>query len=596
MITPQQISDIYARRRVARGPDIARMQDVQQMVNGDIVIPLPELNRAERKMIPNRAKQGLNQFAMRIASAAPSLRCPPLKPGVDLSEKKARERRKAILGWWAFSKMNLKLRQRARYLQGYAESPVEVYWDLDKGVPCYEPLNPLYTYPGHMGGAGDLCPPDCIIESFHSFRWLEENYPLAAMTVYRGGQEKKDPDKLFTILKWCDEQESVMVVLGAKQEGYNPPPPGSMVVELEGSRYENRVGTCPIVYPKLICLDKMSGQFDELAGMYQAEGVLTALSIQAVRKGVFAEPWLVAADGVNTPEVVEIPQQTEGGTIPGKVKGGQLIWEQVNPQFATNQMIDRLAASQNETSGLTSELQGQAGTNIRTGARAQVLLSNVIDFPIQEGQEVLQESLQEENKKAIAFCKTYSGPKTFYVSWQGAQGLTSYDPKTTFETDQNLVTWPMAGSDLAGLVISGEQRVGAGTLSKRSFMEIDPMVEDAEMEHDRIIGERLEDAGLQALLQQVASGGMDPLHWARISQMVRTDKMELAEALQAADEEAKQKQAETVPQGAPEAQPGLAAPPVPQGGGAPSQQGLAQLLQSLRTPQTRVSPQEMAAG
>ena len=189
-----------------------------------------------------------------------------------------------------------------------------------------------------------------------------------------------------------------------------------------------------------------------------------------------------------------------------------------------------------------------------------------------------------------------SGPKTFYVSWQGAQGLTSYDPKTTFETDQNLVTWPMAGSDLAGLVISGEQRVGAGTLSKRSFMEIDPMVEDAEMEHDRIIGERLEDAGLQALLQQVASGGMDPLHWARISQMVRTDKMELAEALQAADEEAKQKQAETVPQGAPEAQPGLAAPPVPQGGGAPSQQGLAQLLQSLRTPQTRVSPQEMAAG
>lgn len=594
-ITAQQVSDLYARRRLAAGPEQARMQEVQQMVNGEIVVPLPELSKNERSSVPNRAKQGLQQFAQRIASAPPNVVCPPLRYGVDLSEKKAHNRRKAILGWWEHSRMNLQLRQRARYLQGYASSPVHIYWDAEDEVPCYEPVNPLYFYPAPMRGVWEMCPPDAIVEQHQSLRWLNENYPMQTAMLYKGPQDViPRMDDLYCVLKYADEYECVLVALGKRNEDdYQTPPPGSMAVELD--RYENRAGTTPYVIPRMICLDKLQGQFDGIMGMHMTEAVLQALAVQATRKGVFQEPWLVARPG-EEPAVEDVPHiAADGNMTPGVLKGGDLQWENVSPQFQTNLTIDRLAAAQNETAGLTSELQGVAGSNIRTGARANALLSNVIDFPIQEAQELLAESLQEENKKAIAFCKAYSGPKKFYVSWPGAQGEVTYDPSTTFETDRNLVSYPLAGADQAGLVISSGQRLGMGTMSKHKFMEIDPLVADPEQEHDRIIVEKLEEAQLMALGQMVASGGMDPLHLAAIAKAVVTDKAELFDAIAQADEAAKAAQAQQAPPGAPETQPGLAAPPQPGAQAPPNEQGLAALLASLRRPQTGVTPQEQGA-
>jgi hypothetical protein len=293
-VTAQAISDLYARRRLARGPELARMAEVQQMYDGQLVVPLPELNKNERSSIPNRVKTGLTQFSERIASVVPNIWCPPLRPGIESSERRARDRRRANLGWWGNTRMKLVLRQRARYLQGYGSSPVRVGWDTEIEVPVWKALNPLTVYPAVLRGPEEMCPADCITETFQPLWWLADRYPVASTVLYKGGPPGKAPDRdaTFTILEYVDENECVLVVLGAKPDQYNPPPPGSMVVELD--RYPNRAGRCPIVIPRQITLSRSHGQFDGMTGMHLTEAMLMAMSIIATKKGVFQDEWLVA--------------------------------------------------------------------------------------------------------------------------------------------------------------------------------------------------------------------------------------------------------------------------------------------------------------
>lgn len=590
MIDPQAIANLYAQRRLAAGPHLARMAEVQQLYNNDIVVPLPELNSNERSSVPNRVKQGLTQFAERIASSVPELTVPALRPGFQVSEKRAYDRRRAILGWWEYSRLPIRMRQRARYLQGYASAPVEIMWDPIRGVPVYEERNPLTTFPSFMRSPADMCPHDCIFEVAHDLGWLQDNYPGQTALVYKG-DKKISRDLIFTTLRYVDDNECVLVVLGQRKSEYDTPPPGSMVVELE--RYPNRSERCPVVIPRMISLDKLHGQFDDVYGMHQTEAKLTALSIIATQKGVIQDEWLVAHPN-EEPIIVQIP--ADDGT-PGIVKGGTLVNRPVDPQFQTNITVDRLAAAQNQSAGLTSELQGVAGSNIRTGARASTLLSNVIDFPIQEGQELLAHSVQEENKVAVAFAKAYGdGPKNFYISWPGAAGPVTYDPTETFETDLNVVRYPLGGADQAGLVISAGQRVGMGTMSKREFMRIDPLIEDAEQEHDNVIAEKLEEALLAGISQQAAAGAIPPVFVAKMMSLVQSNKVELAAAIQQVHKEAQAQQAQQAPPEAPEAQAGLTGPAAAQAAPeGPSPQGLASLLASLRSPQQQITPQEVGA-
>jgi hypothetical protein len=125
-----------------------------------------------------------------------------------------------------------------------------------------------------------------------------------------------------------------------------------------------------------------------------------------------------------------------------------------------------------------------------------------------------------------------------------------------------------------------------GTMSKRSFMAIDPLVEDPEFEHDAVVAEQLESALLVSIQQQASQGTIPPADLARIMELVANDQMELAEAVDKVQKEAQERQAQQVEATSPEAQPGLAMPgmgaeaatvaPPPGGGG-----GLAGLLGAL---------------
>jgi hypothetical protein len=146
-------------------------------------------------------------------------------------------------------------------------------------------------------------------------------------------------------------------------------------------------------------------------------------------------------------------------------------------------------------------------------------------------------------------------------------------------------------------------------MSKYRFMEIDPMVDDPEREHARIVTEGLEQSLLQGLQTMAAQGALPPSDLARIMKLVSDGRKSLAEAVDQVQKEAQRRQASSGPPGtpeapaapgSPEAQPGIAAP----GAGAeagqaiagptPSMQGLSQLLSSLRRP-TMTAPAERGA-
>jgi hypothetical protein len=123
-----------------------------------------------------------------------------------------------------------------------------------------------------------------------------------------------------------------------------------------------------------------------------------------------------------------------------------------------------------------------------------------------------------------------------------------------------VVSYSHPGADINNLVIGGGQRVGMGTMSKRSFMAIDPLVDDPEFEHDTVIAEQLEQALLSSVQQQAVAGAIPPGDLARIIELVKNNNMELPQAVEKVQKEAQERQATLVEEMAPEAQPGLAMP------------------------------------
>ena len=91
-------------------------------------------------------------------------------------------------------------------------------------------------------------------------------------------------------------------------------------------------------------------------------------------------------------------------------------------------------------------------------------------------------------------------------------------------------------------------------------MKVDPLVDDAESEHDEVVAESLEQALLASIQSQASQGAIPPGDLARIAELVRTDRAELADAVKKVQREAQERQAQEVPMNAPEAQPGLALP------------------------------------
>ncbi|MFY9588663.1 MAG: hypothetical protein WAT66_14560 [Actinomycetota bacterium] len=596
----------------------SQMTEIRDIVNGDADLPTDELSEESKPAVANLISQGGTQMALRCASVLPDLSLPPLRPESKQSQRRSAEGRKAVFGMWEHNRMRLILRKRARYLLFDGETPIVVVPDFKARIPRWEVRDPINSYPPPGMGLSPIVE-DCIFTYTQTYRWLRDAYPEAAG---RMPETAREPDATVLLLEYWDEQDRVLVAIGSSRRGRTPSvlyqPPGRSAAfpykggetgsqttswwssttgssdyeSVECERYAHGLEMCPVVYPTRITLDRLQGQFDQLIGLYIMQAKLMALSVIGVQRGVLPEVWLESSQANQTGKIVQKADARTGKV--GIVQDGRLVPFRTEPGFQTGPMLDRLEYAIRQSGGIPPEFGGSSQSNVRTGRRGENILSAAIDFPIQEAQEILGFSLQAETQIAIATSKRHWGNRevSYFVDWKGAKGRITYRPNKVFESDEVRVSYAMAGSDSNQVVIGGGQRLGLKTLSRRSFQKLDGWVEDPEFEHDQITAEGLEDALLASLQQQAAAGALPPTDLARVIELIKSDRMELPEAVARVQQEAQERQATPVEAGAPEAEPGIAVPgagaeqPIETIEGPPRDlSNLTSLLGALRLPQ-----------
>jgi hypothetical protein len=550
--SPEEIMQILTERRSRAHPWQSRAEEVRLTYNGDIAVPLPELDEVERAAVANLVQTGLDGLSKRTASTRPDIYYPPLRAGIQTEMKAARKRKAVTIGWWEQNRLNLKLRKRALHLLGYGTSPVLLRPDMD-GTPCWYVRDPLTSFPGPRLNDDEMVPPDCVFLTKRTRAQLERDYPVQMARLNKGNYS------VFDQIEYVSADQLTTFVKGADPDAYS---------RSSGTTYEvfhdldNRTGRPWVVVPGRITLDRIIGKFDGMVGMYMLQAKMNALFMNAVQRSIFPDTWIVSANG--QANVITQADGIQG--IVGRVEGGDIKILQSNPGQYTPIAVDRLEAAARDTGTVPSELSGRSGTNIRTDKRGNSVLAAAIDFDIQEAQEILEESLKQEDYIAIAIAKDYNGSKTLSLYVEGT-GQVDYNPTELFTTDVHQVRYAYAGADAEQLGVLGAQKVGAGLMSRQTAMEMDPAIKDAQIEMERIEAEGARQALLMATqtMAQDPNSPVPPSSFADFIRNIAQDKMPIEDAWLKMHEDL-QKQQAAAQQAAAQPQPGVAPGPQQQPG------------------------------
>lgn len=595
-MTDEAICAKLDERVKSRGKAYERLIDVRDTYHGDIVIPLPELDEKEQAAVPNLLALGLDGTSERTASTMPSIYFPEDADGDGpRARRRARQRAEVVYSWWDASSLDIRLYRRARYYHGYGQFISFVRPSAQLGAPSYELRDPLTSYPSDEASE-DFYTNDCIFTSRRTGSWVAERFPDAERML-AGAFGDDYESRLLQLVEYVDDDEWVFLarIDSADQRQRWETKGRPMSVRL--LRIPNRIGMCPVVLGGRFGLARTMGQFDSLVGIYWTQAKLQALETIAVTRDVFPNVWVIGQDGQN-PQIIQEPDGLRD--IRGEIRNGTIMVEQSHPGYTTPTSIDRLERNARVTGRIPSEYGGEAGTNIRTGRRGDAIISATVDFTVQEAQRTIQRALRCENMLAIAIDRAYYGQttKTIYLGTTGSKKQDTYTPADLWTSDRHDVAYTHAGSDANQLTIGLLQLNGAGAMSKYTLMRKHPMIDNPEREHDMLQVETLEQALLGSVGQMAAQGQLPPSDLARLMQLVRNDKMELADAVIKVQEEAQQRQAQQVPPDSAAAQPGIALP----GAGAeaatvppvePGMRNLQSLLGATRLINMR-TPNEMA--
>lgn len=538
-----QIISLYKQRLTYYGPAHTKMKQIQGIYNGTIEIPLPDMDQTGMPSVPNLLGAGVDQMAGRITSVIPSVNFASMKPGVRKYDRMAQTASSVITGWWQLDRLPSKMKQRGRHLIAYGMAPNVIRWKEKR--PTWQTRHPLETFPSPDIIPGQVKPTDCIFSYRRTAGWLRAKGYGDSLNALMG-QFDTPNDASILMLEYIDRYETVLLIAG-----YRSADPFNMYeVEFSGEqmrgmiieRFPNVGEEMPVTVPMRITLDTMAGQFDGMVGMFYQQAKLMALETIAVEKGIFPDTYLISRQG-EVARFLDGPHDGRTGLV-SIVAGGDIKEIQSSPGYLTNPTIDRLERNQRVTSGIPAEFGGESSTGIRTGRRGDAVLSAVIDYPVAEAQETFAYALEEENEIAIALAKAWDGDtkRTIYVGTGNAARPVTYIANETFENDEHVVSYPASGSDVNSLIIGIGQRVGLGIMSKQTAATLDPYIDNPEREHDAIISEGLEQALMSGLQNQASSGQIPPLTVSKIMQLVKDDKLELAEALNKVTEEALKEQ------------------------------------------------------
>ena len=595
MKTVEEILALWEDRKKSQHPAIQEMMRIREVADGEVVIPLPELDKAEKPAVANLISEGIEQTAFRVSSTTPDLTYPAINPRIKRQVERADQRRLANLSWWQQNDIRTKLFRKALYLIGYASAPTFIKPDFKKEIPQWEIRSPMAAFPAPSSDIDSIEPDDCIFSYQKTRAWLERNYrtlgKLDGLSMGDVHGKAIDMEAMFDIVEYTDDVEHVLIVVGkASSPHIYGQVPGRGYAELE--RIPNRAEMPLVVSPRRVTLSKLQGQFNQTIGIYTGMAQLMALDLIAVQKAVFPDLVIIGQNGR--------PPHLQGGEWKDGLTGeintltdGAVEAVQLQPGYKTGESIDRMERAI-RLHGVAPQFGGESTTNIRTGRQSEINMSAQIDFRIQKYQEQLARAAVKENERAIAVMKAYFGnkKKSFYVSgFKSTKKTVDYVANDIFDTSVNMVTYSMPGADVNGVILGLGQRVGMGIMSPETAAMIDPLIDDPEIELDRVMSSRLEQMLLEALGQQIAAGALAAVDVANIIKKVHNDNKDLADAIQEAQREAQERQAELTTPESPEAQPGLSPPGAgaEAGGGvvpevSSDQQNIAQLLRSLRQP------------
>lgn len=557
-----EVVELWRHRRLSREPWLNDAESIKDAYNGAMPMPYSDSIIGAKPGTPNFIFGGIDNNARRLASVSANVNCPAPRPGQDLSEKRARERRKAILGWWKHNDIRISDYRRARWYIGYGCAPT-ILRPGPKSLPepRWHDSDPLSCFPAPTERFDDPEPDDCIFAYKRTYGWLKR-YPGAYDALHRKGCSDNDQ---ILLLEYADAYEDSLIVISEKVSEDQPMSQAYPGYTGSGNymaldRTVNRSNLCQAVVPGCINLDRTRTGYADAVGMSMAHNLLFALELEAVFEDIWQREWIISPAGSPEP-VVQVPDARKGQ--PGKISGGDIKVVRQPPGYMTNPTRDYLERGIKLTTGQPSESYGEAATNVRTGKRGEQLISAVVEFPIAEAHEIFARAKEAELRRAIAIAKGYFGnaPRSFYVG--RSVGYTDYTPNKTFETDDVEVFYSLAGVDAQNQTIMLGQLMGTGMISTRSAMEMHPFIDDAEQEHDRVQAEALSRAGFAAIQTQAEQGMIVPGDLARIAELIESDRMEWWEAVTQVQKEAQERQSPNVAPvepGSPEAQAGLAQP------------------------------------
>jgi hypothetical protein len=605
-----EILALYKQRVAYYGPLHSKMRLIQSIYNGTAEIPLPDMERSEMPSVPNLLASGVDQMAGRISSVTPSVIFAE-KTGTRTEKRRVGTASRVVTGWWQEDRLMMKMKQRARHLIAYGMSPVVIRWKAKDDRPTWHVRHPLETFPSTDLVPGEVKPTDCIFAYRRSVAWLRSmgyGPQVAAVT----GKWDMPNDASLLLVEYVDEY-GTQLILTSYSEGNDIGSMWESTGKMRGVMLEHVMTSgieMPCTVPMRITLDGASGQFDNMVGMYFMQARLMALETIAVEKGIFPDTYIVSRPG-EVGRILDGPHDGRTGMI-NVIAGGDIRTEQPQPGYLTNPTIDRLERNQRVTAGIPAEFGGESSSNIRTGRRGDAILSAVIDYPVAEAQETFAFALEEEDEIAIDLARYHAGEKTttIFVGTGNATRAVTYTPNQVFPDNEHVVSYPASGTDLNSLIIGLGQRIGLGIMSKETAAQLDPFIDNPEVEHDRIIAEGLEQALVASIQQQASGGQIPPLVLAKVMDLVKNDKMEIAQAInkvtedaikeqkKAEEEAAAQQQSQMTPgqmmaPGAMEAMagPGAAAAmqsPIP--GPGQGMEDLGALLGALRRPAMTVAP------
>lgn len=525
------IYGLFKERRSDRADIQTQQVRIRDVYNGKLEIDLPELDGRKPPPVPNLLAQGVDQMAGRIASTIPVISVVPDSDS-RRSVRRAQTAARVLGGYWAADKLPLKMTERARHLTAYGMGAVQMGWNFKEHRPKWTIRDPLTTFASTEINATEQVPNNVIFGFYRSIGWLKSmgyKYPVRERDPY-------PEDTQVPLLEYLDDDVRAIVGIWDNEIG------GAAPVLLDWT--EHGLGFTPATVTQRIGLDVLNGQFDQMLSMYEAQARLMALDLIAVEKGVFPDTWLISRPG-ELANIIDGPHDGRSGKV-NIAQGGDLRTEAFAPGYQTGPTIDRLERNQRVDAGIPPEFGGESGTNIRTGRRGDAVLSAVIDMPIAYAQNLLATALEAENEMAAKMAKKYDGntTRTLVKGLANSDRPVKYDAATVFENHVSSVSYPAQGADVNALVVGLGQRVGLGILSKQSAADLDPWVDNPELEKDRITAEGLETALLTSVQQQASQGAIPPMVLARIIELVRTDQKELPGAIKQAAEEYQKKQAE----------------------------------------------------